>query len=37
MYTPAIVAHGLLLQYRLAYPKLYARLKKEFPEIGLYA
>jgi phosphoadenosine phosphosulfate reductase len=37
MYCPAIVAHGELLQYRLAYPDLYARLQKEFPEVRKYA
>lgn len=37
MYCPAIVAHGELLQYRLAYPELYAKLQKEFPEVRKYA
>ena len=37
MYCPAIVAHGELLQYRLAYPELFARLCREFPEVRKYA
>jgi 3'-phosphoadenosine 5'-phosphosulfate sulfotransferase (PAPS reductase)/FAD synthetase len=37
MYCPSIVAHGELLQYRLAYPELFARLQKEFPNVKRYA
>ena len=37
MYCPAIVAHGELLQYRLTYPNLFARLCREFPEVRKYA
>lgn len=37
MYCGYITAHGVLLQYRLAYPDLFARLQKEFPEVRKYA
>lgn len=37
IYCPVLLLHGEFLQYRLAYPELYAKLQKEFPEVREYA
>jgi 3'-phosphoadenosine 5'-phosphosulfate sulfotransferase (PAPS reductase)/FAD synthetase len=36
LYCDYITSHGVLLQYRMAYPELFAKLRKEFPGVGNY-